>query len=448
MTTTITVNGVEVQVFDFNNNSYAYIYTEDSFYWSQAKSNAESVFFEGAAGHLATITSVEENTFIMENILPLVEANEHYEAWLGGYNSGNNNWKWVTGETWKYQNWDEYEPEGEDYLKYYTYDGVKLWYDDSSSLYGYIIEFEGTGSPDDNIMGTHKNDTLDGGVGNDNIAGWLGNDSLLGGKGEDTLNGGVGNDILKGGDDNDELSGGAGNDQLFGDAGDDILSGGAGNDTLNGGAGSNILIGGLGNDTYVIDSLDNIIFEKTNGGIDTIKASLNYTLDNTIENLTLTGKKDLTGIGNNFNNTITGNNGKNTLKGEAGNDKLLGGNGNDILIGGLGKDTLTGGTGVDQFMFESSNQGVDRITDFKPIEDKIAIDAKGFQSGLKAGNLSAEQFVIGGVGTIASSASHRFIYHNDGALYFDPDGNGSAKQTQIAIFNNTPFISNSNFVII
>ncbi len=449
MSTTITVNGFDVEVFDFKNNSYAYIPNEQLIAWTVAKNQAEGVFFEGAAGHLATVTSAEENGFIVENILPIVEETGSSIAWLGGTEETDGKWKWITGETWSYNNWaaNESNPSG---IQYITYNDQNTWYSfyNDTPVLGYIIEFEGTGTPDDNIIGTNKNDTLDGGEGNDTVSGWGGNDSLLGGKGDDNLLGGLGNDILKGGDGNDELSGGAGKDQLFGDAGDDILIGGADSDTLNGGLGSNILIGGLGNDTYIIDSLENIIVEKANGGSDTVKASLNYTLDNNIEKLTLTGKKDLTGSGNNLNNIITGNTGKNTLKGEAGNDKLLGGGGNDTLIGGLGKDTLTGGAGADNFMFESSNQGLDRITDFNPTEDKIGIGAKGFQSGLKAGNLSAAQFVIGGVGTVASSASHRFIYNSDGALYFDPDGNGSAKQTQIAIFNNPPFLSNSNFVII
>ncbi len=452
MSTTITVNGFDVQVFDFKNNSYAYIPNENSIAWSVAKTQAEGVFFEGVAGHLATVTSAEENGFIVENILPFAQAENHYWVFLGGTDEEKEGtWKWITGETWTYQNWQADEPDNTtsyNNLAYYTSEG--LWYDfyNSSTEYGYIIEFEGTGTPDDNIVGTDKNDTLDGGIGNDNIAGWVGNDSLLGGKGEDTLSGGLGNDILKGGDDNDDLLGGAGKDQLFGDAGDDILIGGADNDTLNGGLGSNILIGGLGNDTYMIDSLTNILIEKANGGVDIIKASVNYTLDNYIENLTLTGTKALTGTGNELNNIITGNAVNNLLKGEAGNDKLLGGNGNDTLIGGLGKDTLTGGGGNDQFMFESKAQGIDTITDFNNIADKIAIKASGFGGGLTAGTLAAEKFAIGGVGTVASSASHRFIYNSDGKLFFDADGNGSAAQTQIAIFNNPPFLSNSNFVII
>jgi Ca2+-binding RTX toxin-like protein len=265
---------------------------------------------------------------------------------------------------------------------------------------------------DDDLIGTGKNDTLDGGGGDDNIIG----------KG--------GNDLLKGG------------------TGDDILIGGVGNDILNGGTGNDVMIGGIGNDIYIVDSQGDIIIERAKSGFDLVKSSINYTLGNNLENLTLTGIKNLTGTGNNLNNIMTGNGANNILRSEGGNDKLLGGNGNDTLVGGLGKDTLTGGTGADKFTFESKAQGVDTITDFKPIEDKIAIKASGFGGGLQAGVLSAEKFVSGGVGNVASTASVRFIYNSDGALYFDPDGNGSTAQTQIATFNNPPVLSNSNFVII
>ncbi len=271
---------------------------------------------------------------------------------------------------------------------------------------------EGTGSLDDNLVGTDKNDTLDGGDGDDNIIGTGGNDLLKGGTGEDILIGGVGNDLLNGGRDND------------------------------------VMIGGLGNDTYIVDSLEDIIIERAKSGTDLVKSSLNYTLGNNLENLTLTGTKDLMGIGNNLNNIITGNAVNNILRGEGGNDKLLGGLGNDTLIGGLGKDTLTGGTGLDRFTFESVNQSLDIITDFNSKEDKIAIKASGFQAGLQTGKLSSDKFVSGGVGTVANTGDQRFIYNNDGALYFDPDGNGSTPQTQIAIFNNISVLSNSNFVII
>jgi Ca2+-binding RTX toxin-like protein len=180
----------------------------------------------------------------------------------------------------------------------------------------------------DNLIAGQGNDLLDGGDGNDHLYGGGGRDILLGGAGDDVLNsgaiydpvhqtyrpddlgdtldGGAGNDILFGGNGNDtisgddgndqlvggggadHISGGAGDDQLFsagyfdpatgktapdnagdvleGGAGNDLLVGGAGNDTLDGGSGRNQLYGGDGNDTYLIRSVDDVVYDT--GGAD------------------------------------------------------------------------------------------------------------------------------------------------------------------------------------
>jgi Ca2+-binding RTX toxin-like protein len=204
------------------------------------------------------------------------------------------------------------------------------------------------------------------------------------------------------------------------------------------------MIGGVGNDSYIVDSTQDLVVERGNGGIDTVKSNIAYTLEGNLENLILTGAGKIDGIGNNNKNKITGNKGDNTLRGEDGDDKLLGGKGKDILIGGVGKDILTGSAGVDQLVFENPNQGIDKITDFNTGDDKIAISASGFGAGLQKGNLAANQFVIG----TATTTDQRFIFNSAGELFFDPDGSGSAQQIQIATFSNPPFLSNTNFVII
>ncbi|KES11923.1 Hemolysin-type calcium-binding repeat protein, partial [Snodgrassella alvi SCGC AB-598-P14] len=60
---------------------------------------------------------------------------------------------------------------------------------------------------------------------------------LLGSNKDDVLNGGKGNDIQNGEEGNDILYGNDGNDVLAGGDGNDILNGGTGNDSLNGGRG-------------------------------------------------------------------------------------------------------------------------------------------------------------------------------------------------------------------
>jgi len=113
--------------------------------------------------------------------------------------------------------------------------------------------------------------------------------------------------IIIGTSDNDFLPGFNTNDELFGLAG---------NDTLNGGAGADTMDGGDGNDLYIVDNVGDIvkeIFDDALGGVDTVNASVSYSLAPGtagnqgfgIENLTLTGTANINGTGNAKNNVIT-----------------------------------------------------------------------------------------------------------------------------------------------
>ena len=77
------------------------------------------------------------------------------------------------------------------------------------------------------LLGTQKNDILDGGDGDDILLADYGDDILRGGNGNDSLNGESGNDLLYGDASNDILIGGNGADALFGGFGEDILIGGS-----------------------------------------------------------------------------------------------------------------------------------------------------------------------------------------------------------------------------
>jgi Ca2+-binding RTX toxin-like protein len=80
-----------------------------------------------------------------------------------------------------------------------------------------------------------------------------------------------------------------------------------------------------------------------------VHSSINYSLGDNVENLTLTG--DATdGTGNELINVITGNGEDNTLDGGAGNDALAGNDGADVLMGGTGNDLLSGGDGNDTLL--------------------------------------------------------------------------------------------------
>ena len=110
------------------------------------------------------------------------------------------------------------------------------------------------------------------------------------------------------------------------------------NDILSDVAGAVTLTGMGGNDLYIVTSAKTVIVEKAGEGTDTVQASIDYTLGDTLENLTLTGKA-ITGIGNAANNVLIGNELNNVLIGGAGNDRLDGGLGGDRLVGGTGDDT-------------------------------------------------------------------------------------------------------------
>ena len=116
--------------------------------WVDAKEEASALINNGATGHLATITSSQENWWIVNNLGGALTL----DCWLGGYLEGGK-WKWVTGETWTYQNWwsspGSQEPSG---------DGNALQFDDDERTpplpgywndldrnnpeSGYIVEYE------------------------------------------------------------------------------------------------------------------------------------------------------------------------------------------------------------------------------------------------------------------------------------------------------------------
>ncbi len=137
------------------------------------------------------------------------------------------------------------------------------------------------------------------------------------------------------------------------------------------------------------------------------------------------GTDTLVGIenvrGSSFADVITGDTNDNVLQGGAGNDQISGGAGDDILAGGAGDDRLTGGDGYDQFAFEASGNGLDRVADFG-WGDTLLVAATlsgrasaGNGSALQAGQMQAQQDAGGTtlyIGTDAAAGA-------DIAIHFD-----------------------------
>ena len=169
-----------------------------------------------------------------------------------------------------------------------------------------------------------------------------------------------GGDSLQGTKAADAMFGDGGDDFLFGLNGNDVLFGGGGNDTIDGGKGRDSMRGGGGNDRYTIDRNSDRIVEAHNAGTDTVSSPVDFTLPKNVENLILTGSKDLAGIGNDLGNKLTGNKGDNRLEGLAGNDTLNGGKGRDTMIGGPGNDTYVLDTRGDHIV-EQAGGGTDTV---------------------------------------------------------------------------------------
>ena len=209
----------------------------------------------------------------------------------------------------------------------------------------------------------------------------------------------------------------------------DDFTGTAKADNLIGTTGADGLTGLGNNDTYTVNNLGDIVTEQLNGGTDTVNSSVNYTLPNNVENLTLTGTTAINGTGNALNNVLSGNSANNTLNGGAGND------------------ILAGGTGADRFRFASLTERLDKINDFKVVDDTIEVSAAGFGGGLKANAaITSAQLVIG---TTATNKSHRFIYNStSGALFFDQDGiNTVSAPVQIATLSTGLALTNNDIFV-
>lgn len=256
---------------------------------------------------------------------------------------------------------------------------------------------EGVGNELDNyIKGTTAANILSGGAGDDTLDGGSGDDDMTGGDGSDTFivtsvddavheGAGLSGDIdtvkstvsytLGENLENLTLTGfgansGAGNsldNTIIGNSAANALTGGGGDDWLDGGSGNDTMNGGNGSDTYVVAQTGDVVSDSGSTGTDTVRSAVSFTLDASLENLTITGTGTISATGNDSDNVI------------------IGGNGANVILGKGGMDTMTGGTGNDTFRFDAitdsgTDVGVDTdtITDFV-LGDKIdlsRIDAR------------------------------------------------------------------------
>lgn len=116
-------------------NGHYYKVFKETVSWHEAK-----LICENLGGHLATVTSEQEN-----NLIYSLVQNAGVQSWLGGTDEEiEGEWKWITGEDWTYYP-DEYGFDNrngnQDYLVI-GYDNKNFW-DDQSDKQGFLCQANG-----------------------------------------------------------------------------------------------------------------------------------------------------------------------------------------------------------------------------------------------------------------------------------------------------------------
>ncbi|HOO81799.1 MAG TPA: type I secretion C-terminal target domain-containing protein [Alphaproteobacteria bacterium] len=200
----------------FNNPNVVYSQETGSFYqfvsanvdYAAAVAAASATTLNGVAGHLATITSAAENTYVSGLLSD--------DSYISGADiAQNGTWQWNAGleagvqfsdvsgtsVNGMYENWASGQPQVNTEYNAILYT-TGVWHDwVDTSTHSYVIEWEAGLMSDDGAA-----DILSGGAGNDWIYGY---------DGDDTLNGDGDDDVIFGGDGSDIIDGGSGNDVLF-----------------------------------------------------------------------------------------------------------------------------------------------------------------------------------------------------------------------------------------
>ena len=118
-------------------DDHIYILLTDACSWFDAYSHCTTL-----GGHLATITSEKEQTFVTSYLGTLKYSSR---VWVGGY-AIDKQWYWVTDEPFGYANWGAGRPEvdlvRENFI-HINYDSTNQWNDmEAQAKYAYLCEFE------------------------------------------------------------------------------------------------------------------------------------------------------------------------------------------------------------------------------------------------------------------------------------------------------------------
>jgi Protein of unknown function (DUF642)/Lectin C-type domain len=139
-------------VFDAaNGHWYQAVSAPGGIAWGDANAAAQALIYAGYPGHLVTITSAEENAFLLDH-LPLPRADQW---WIGAYQDRNapdyrepgGGWRWVTSEPWSFTFWITGLPDNSQGAQDYAAIDTRYsdqWDDRNRNdlLGGYLVEFE------------------------------------------------------------------------------------------------------------------------------------------------------------------------------------------------------------------------------------------------------------------------------------------------------------------
>ena len=124
----------------YTDNGHFYQFVSGSYSWNSAKTEAESMFWNGQQGYLATITSDAEQSFLYTVSTSL--------GWIGATDTQvEGQWRWVTGpeagQLISYSHWASGEPNdffGEDFAQA-NWAGSR-WNDhNGNQSNGFFVEF-------------------------------------------------------------------------------------------------------------------------------------------------------------------------------------------------------------------------------------------------------------------------------------------------------------------
>jgi hypothetical protein len=148
-------NAVEWKVGDGGNGHiYEAVLADGDITWEEARKSAS---LRGDAWYLATITSKEENEFVMSlfnqnpNFFNCCLGQVASGPWIGATSStiSSNDWTWITGEIFDFADWGPSEPFGNgDHISYARFGAKVAWNDIPSghpnSPRSYILECSGS----------------------------------------------------------------------------------------------------------------------------------------------------------------------------------------------------------------------------------------------------------------------------------------------------------------